>query len=403
MKYLIVIPDGAADDPIERLGGKTPLEVADIPFINALASKGKIGLVNTIPKGIAPGSDAANLSVMGYDPSVYLTGRSPIEAVSIGIQLNSTDVAFRANIVTLEGNGNYDDLIVKDHSAGDITTEEADVLIQAIKAKFDTDKIAFHTGTGYRHCMVVSNGETHYKCTPPHDILDKRAGDYLPQGDGSEFITKIMRESFDILDNHPINLKRAAKGLNKANSLWIWGQGKKPSLDSFNSKFGITGSVISAVDLIKGIGICAGLDSVEVDGATGNLHTNYKGKADAALAEFNKGKDFVYLHFEGPDECSHQGDLNGKLQSLKDIDEKVIAYIIEDFNRRGEDIRILIVPDHRTPIATRTHSSDPVPYVIYQNNSESTLNEEKKFNEVAGQLGEHFSDGYLLTNYFFSN
>ncbi len=401
MKYLIVITDGAADNPMESIGNKTPLEVAYMPYTNMLASKGKVGLVSTIPDGIPPGSDAANLSIMGYDPSIYLTGRSPIEAVSIGIELEPTDVAFRANFVTLEGTGDYDDLIVKDHSAGDISTEDADILIQAVKAKFDSDKLSFHTGTGYRHCMVVPNGKTHYECTPPHDILDQKTGNYLPKGEGAEFITKMMRESYEILNDHPINIKRAEKGLNKANSLWIWGQGKKPNLDPISSKYGITGSVISAVDLIKGIGIFAGLDSIDVVGATGNVHTNYKAKADAALNEFKKGKDFVYLHFEGPDECSHQGDLDGKLQCLKDIDEKAVKYIIEDFNSRNESIRILIAPDHRTPLVTRTHSSDPVPYVIYQNDAETTVDESKKYNETAGEKGEFFSDGYLLTNFFF--
>lgn len=401
MKYLILVPDGAGDEKIEELGGKTPLEVADMPFINSLASKGEVGTVRTVPPGVAPGSDAANLSVMGYDPAVYLTGRSPLEAASIGIDMSDTDVAFRTNIITLDGNGEYEDLIIKDHSSGDISTEEADQLIDAINCAFADERLRFHTGTSYRHCMIVHNGDTGYDLTPPHDVLGKKAGDYLPKGKGSEFITQMMKNSYDILKGHPVNKVRAERGLNPANSLWIWGLGKKPQLSPFYDKYGIKGTAISAVDLIKGIAICAGLDSVDVEGATGTLHTNFQGKAEAAIREFRTGKDFVYLHLEGPDECSHQGDMDGKIQCLHDIDQKVLKPIVEALIEDGEDFRVLEVPDHKTPLAIRTHSSVPVPFVIYDSRNEKEERSDKQFNEKSGEMGRAFDSGFELTDYFF--
>lgn len=401
MKYLILVPDGAGDEKIEALGGKTPLESADMQMISQLASKGKVGMVKTIPPGVAPGSDAANLSVMGYDPSIYLTGRSPLEAASIGIDMSDTDVAFRTNIITLTGEGEYEDLIITDHSSGDITTEEADQLIAAVNEHFADDKIRFYTGVSYRHCMIVHNGSTEYDLTPPHDVLSQRAGDHLPKGEGSEFITKMMKESYEILKDHPVNRDRIARGLNPANTLWIWGQGKKPSLSSFYDKYGIKGTAISAVDLIKGIAICAGLNSVDVEGATGTLHTNFDGKAAAAIYEFKDGKDFVYMHLEGPDECSHQGDMDGKIQCLESIDRKVLTPIVEYFRKEGEDFRVLIVPDHRTPLAIRTHSADPVPYVIYDSRREEAEDTERQFNEKSGAQGQYFDSGYELADFFF--
>ena len=283
MKYLILVPDGAGDDNIAELGGRTPLEAADMKNINELAHRGIVGMVKTIPPGVAPGSDAANLSVMGYDPAVYLTGRSPLEAASIGIDMSDTDVAFRTNIITLTGEGDYEDLIITDHSSGDITTEEADQLIKAVNEAFEDENIKFYTGVSYRHCMIVHNGSTEYELTPPHDVLTQRVGEHLPKGEGSEFITEMMKKSYDILKDHPVNKSRIERGLNPANTLWIWGQGRKPSLSSFYDKYGIKGTAISAVDLIKGIAICAGLNSVDVEGATGTLHTNFEGKAEAAV------------------------------------------------------------------------------------------------------------------------
>ena len=401
MKYLILVPDGAADNQLDRLDGKTPLEVADMPVINKLAQKSMIGLVRTIPEGIAPGSDAANLSVMGYDPSVYLTGRSPLEAASIGIELSDTDVAFRTNLITLAGDGDYEDLIILDHSAGDISTEEADALIDTVNKAFGNENRKFYTGTSYRHCLIVHNGSTDYDLTPPHDQLGKQAGPYLPKGTGSAEITAMMKRSYELLKDHPVNKKRIAAGKNPANSIWIWGQGKKPALSSFEEKYGITGAAISAVDLIKGIAICAGLDSVDVPGSTGTLHTNFEGKAQAAIEVFKSGKDFVYLHLEAPDECSHQGDLEGKITSLERIDKEVLKPILEYFRSSGEDFSILELPDHRTPIALRTHTSEPVPFVLYRSNDEMPENQANKFTEEAGKHGSYFDSGFALADTFF--
>ena len=401
MKYFILVPDGAGDEPIEALGNRTPLEVAKMDNINALARVGRVGMVKTIPDGVAPGSDAANLSVMGYDPAVYLTGRSPLEAASIGIDMSDTDVAFRTNIITLTGEGAYEDLTIKDHSAGDITTEEADQLIQVVNEAFADDKIKFYTGVSYRHCMIVHDGSTDYELTPPHDVLSQRAGDHLPKGEGCEFITDMMKRSYDILKDHPVNRDRMEKDLNPANTLWIWGQGRKPSLSSFHDKYGITGTAISAVDLIKGIAICAGLDSVDVEGTTGTLHTNFDGKAQAAIREFRAGKDFVYMHLEGPDECSHQGDRDGKIKCLEIIDEKVLKPVMEALKEDGEDFRILVVPDHRTPLAIRTHSATPVPFVLYDSTDEQPCDEEKFFAEASAEKGMYFDSGFELADYFF--
>lgn len=401
MKYLILVPDGAADNQLDSLNGKTPLEVADMPVINELAKRATIGLVRTIPDGIAPGSDAANLSVMGYDPSVYLTGRSPLEAASIGIEMSDTDVAFRVNLITLQGDGAYEDLIILDHSAGDISTEEADQLIAAANLAFGNENRQFYTGVSYRHCMIEHNGSTDYDLTPPHDQLGKKAGSYLPKGSESDKITDMMKKSYQLLKDHPVNKKRIAEGKNPANSLWIWGQGKKPALSSFEEKYGINGAAISAVDLIKGIALCAGLESVDVPGSTGTLHTNFAGKAQATIDVFRSGKDFVYLHLEAPDECSHQGDLEGKIDSLERIDKEVLKPILEYFRSSGEDFSILELPDHRTPIALRTHTAEPVPFVLYRSNDEKPENPANKFTEEAGEHGSYFNSGFALADTFF--
>lgn len=412
MKYLIMVPDGAGDEGIEKLEGKTPLDVANMPCINGLAQRGQVGMVQTIPEGVAPGSDAANLSVMGYDPAIYLTGRSPLEAASIGIKMKDTDVAFRVNLVTLRDPEQgfspektqglkYEDLLVWDHSAGDISNEEAKVLIEEVSKVFGTDIIHFYPGVSYRHAMIVNEGTVGQSLTPPHDVLTKRAGDHLPKGEDSDFIKEIMIASYELLSKHPINLERMRKGLNPANSLWIWGQGKKPNLSSFYDKYGIKGATISAVDLIKGIGICAGLDSIHVEGATGTLHTNFTGKAEAVKEAFKSGMDFVYLHLEAPDECSHQGDLEGKIKSLELIDEKVMKPVLEYLKEEGEPFKILILPDHRTPLSIRTHSSERVPYVLYDSQREHKVNIQRKFCEIQGEKGQFFESGYLLTDYFF--
>ncbi len=401
MKYLILVPDGAADEEIAMLGNKTPLQAAKINNMNQLAQKGMVGLVRTIPQGIAPGSDAANLSVMGYDPAVYHTGRSPLEAVSMGIDLSDTDVAFRTNLVTLKGEGCYEDLIIADHSAGDISSEEAKVLMEYINEKLGREGLQFYPGVSYRHAMIVKNGSTDYDLTPPHDVLTQRVGDHLPKGRGAEFIAEMMKESYRLLSEHPVNLERIKRGLNPANSIWIWGQGRKPNLSSFYDKYGIKGTAISAVDLIKGIALCAGLSSVDVEGATGTIHTNFTGKAQAAIAEYQKGQDFIYLHLEAPDECSHQGDLEGKIKSLELIDELVLKPVLDYLSSSGEAFKVLIVPDHRTPMAIRTHSATPVPYVLYNSENVAVPDPERAFHEEAGKKGRFFENGFELTDYFF--
>lgn len=402
MKYLIMVPDGAGDEEVAMWGNKTPLQTAKINNMNQLAGKGMVGMVRTIPPGMSPGSDIANLSVMGYDPAVYHTGRSPLEAASMGIKMSDTDVAFRTNLVTLSGEGKYEDLVITDHSAGDITSEEARILIEFIDSKFGKKGLKFYPGVSYRHALIVENGRTDYDLTPPHDVLTRRAGDHLPKGEGSEFLTEMMKESYNLLSDHPVNQERIKKGLNPANSIWIWGQGRKPSLTSFYDKYGIKGTAISAVDLIKGIALCAGLDSVDVEGATGTIHTNFRGKADAAISEFKKGKDFVYLHLEAPDECSHQGDPEGKVKSLELIDEQVLKPILEYLYSCGEAFRVLILPDHRTPLSIRTHSSDPVPFVLYDSEHEAAPDPGRTFNEREGEKGRFFQNGFELTDYFFA-
>lgn len=408
MKYLIVVPDGSADNPIDSLGGKTPLEAAELPCMDSLASRGEIGSARTVPEGISPGSDSANLSVMGYDPRRYLTGRSPLEAASIGLEMTDSDISFRANLITVDPDGaeEYEDFVVRDHAAGDITTEEAAELVEALNDKLAEDGLYIHLGTGYRQCMIVDrshpNGHTDYKCVPPHDILDKRAGEYLPKGKGADHLINMMKESYEILKDHPVNKARIARGLNPANSLWIWGQGTRPQLPDFNEKYGVDGAVISAVDLIKGIALFAGLEVLKVDGINGTKHTNFSGKAEAAIEAYRNGKNFIYMHIEGTDECSHQGDLTGKIKCAEDIDSKVVKPIYEYLRDSGDDFKILVIPDHRTPLAIRTHSSDPVPFLIYDSRKETPEDLRKQFNERAAMESDnHYKDGFILTDHFF--
>lgn len=405
MKYLIVVPDGAADDLIPSLGNKTPLEAADLPTFDKLASRGEVGTCRTVPEGISPGSDSANLSVMGYDPRVYLTGRSPLEAGALGIAMKDVDESFRVNFITVEAveSGRYEDFIIKDHAAGDITTEEAAVLLEDIKKEFSRDNIKFYLGTQYRHCMIISNQKTQCQFVPPHDVLERVTGEYLPKGRDEALFIEMTKRSYEILSNHPINKDRIARGLNPANSIWIWGQGTKPNLPNLNEKYGVNACVISAVDLIKGIGHFAGIEKVEVEGATGNIHTNFEGKAQAAIKAYKDGKDFVYLHLEGTDECSHQGNLENKIKCAEYIDKRCVKAVIEYLRESGERFKVLIVPDHRTPLSIRTHSSDPVPYVIYDSGAEKPIDESRQFNEKSAYAsGNHFEDGYKLTDYFFN-
>jgi 2,3-bisphosphoglycerate-independent phosphoglycerate mutase len=356
---------------------------------------------------------------MGYDPAKNLTGRSPLEAVSMGVEMTDTDVAFRVNLVTLKGDSSYEDLIITDHSSGDISDAEAAELIRAVDEKLGSEladnggRVAFYPGVSYRHAMIISSGEPtatgvgdvaaeagSYKLTPPHDILTKRIGDYLPTGEGADFIADFMKKSYAILKNHEVNKERVARGLNPGNSIWVWGQGKKPALDSFRNKFGITGSVISAVDLIKGIGICAGLEAISVPGATGTLETNFAGKAEAAIGEFKKGRDFVYIHVEAPDECSHQGSRADKIEVLERIDSEVLNPVLAWLESDGEPFRILVVPDHRTPVSLRTHTAEPVPYVLFDS-ANKEFNDGAEFTEKCGECGREFDSGAELAEYFF--
>ncbi len=400
MKYAVVLMDGAADRPLPGLGNKTPLQYARKQAIDWLARKSMLGMVQTIPQGMAPGSDTANLSVMGYDPAKYHTGRSPLEAVSMGIILQDKDVAFRCNLVTLAGGKSYREKTMVDHSAGEITTPESRDLINYAGSKLGTESIKFYPGVSYRHLMVWQEGPGYFELTPPHDILGQAVTNYLPQGNMAHKLLDMMERSTHFLEGHPVNLKRAEKGLRQANSIWIWGHGKRPKLDSFRQKYGVSGSVISAVDLIKGIGICAGLEPVEVEGATGTLNTNFTGKGQAAIAEL-KRNDFVYIHIEAPDECGHQGDAAGKIKAIEEIDHKIIGPLLDFFNNSGHDFKIMVLADHPTPISVRTHTPDPVPFLIY-NNREKLSCPEAAFDEFWPEInGLKVDPGHRLLDIFF--
>ncbi|MDD3612720.1 MAG: cofactor-independent phosphoglycerate mutase [Clostridia bacterium] len=365
MKYIVILGDGMSDYPVPELGNKTPLQVAKKPNIDRLAQYGQLGLVKTVPETLPPGSDVANLSVLGYEPEKYYTGRSPLEAASIGIDLKDTDVTFRTNLVTLSEAERYEDRVMVDYSSDEISTEEAHQLLDTIQAHFNNELYTYYKGISYRHCLLWEKGSLDLDLTPPHDILGKRIADYLPSGKDSLPLLKMMKESQRLLENHPVNLKRKEKGLRPANSIWIWGEGKKPALDPFKNKYGLSGAVISAVDLIKGLGILAGMDSIDVKGATGNIDTNYLGKAQAALDALSQGKDFVFVHIEAPDECGHRYEIDNKVKSIELIDELVVASLIKGLEVY-EDYKILVLPDHPTPLSLRTHTRDPVPYIFYQ-------------------------------------
>ena len=363
MKYVVILGDGMADVPIQKLGDKTPLEYAKTPMMDELAKNSEVGMVHTIPAGMSPGSDVANLSVLGYNPKEHYSGRSPLEALSIGIPMQDNHIAFRANLVTLsEEETEYEKKIIIDHSSGEISTEEASILLEAVKKELETEIYHFYVGTSYRHCFIWEGGEVVFLCAP-HDNLGKCIEQYLPK---EVFLNEMMRKSYDILVNHPINQKRKEQGLNPANSLWFWGAGTKPSLYSFEEKTNKKGAMISAVDLLKGIAVGTGMKVVEVEGANGGLHTNYEGKAQAALQVLTEeGCDFVYVHLEGPDEMGHQGNLEYKIKAIENLDERIIKPIVEGLKNAGEDFRMLILPDHPTPVHLRTHTSDAVPYMLY--------------------------------------
>lgn len=396
MKYLIVLGDGMADEPIEAIGGKTPLEAAEKKEMDRLAKTGEVGLSYMVPEGMSPGSDTANLSVAGYNPKIYYSGRSPLEALSIGVDMKPTDVSLRCNIVTLsEEEEAYEDKRILDHSSGEISTEDAAVLIEALKEGLKREGYEFYVGTSYRHLLVWANGKV-VELTPPHDILTKRIGDYLPQ---DPVLREMMKKSYDILENHPINIKRKEQGLNPANSAWFWGAGTRPALTSFTEKTGKRGVMISAVDLLKGIAVGSGMDNLSVEGANGGLHTNYKGKAMAALdALLEKGYDFAYVHIEAPDEMGHQGLLKEKIQAIESIDREIVRTLTEGLEKAGEDYRMLILPDHPTPIRIRTHSAGPVPYLLYD--SRRALGSQEMYCErTAMESGIVRKEGYTLIDH----
>ena len=402
MKYIVVLGDGMADYPVDEFGGKTILEAADKPNMDYMCAHGELGMVKTVDDSMKPGSDVANLSVLGYDSLKYYSGRSPLEAASIGVDMLPTDVTFRCNLVTLSDEENYSDKTMLDYSSGEISSAEAAELIKAVDEQLGTDIIKFYPGVSYRHLMVWHNGSTNVELTPPHDISDKKITDFLPKGDGADEILELMKKSSEILKKHPVKLKRISEGKNPATSIWIWGEGRKPALDSFEGKYHLKGSVISAVDLIKGIAICAGMESIDVEGATGTYQSNFDGKADAALKSLlDDGKDFVYIHMEAPDECGHQGDAEHKKLSVELIDEKVVGKIRRVLGERGVDYKMLIMPDHPTPIKLKTHVSDPVPYVIFTSNDlkDTGLTYTEKNAKATGNFIEK---GYTLMDKFLS-
>lgn len=385
-----------ADEAIASLDGKTPLEVANKSAIDALAKNGETGLAYMVPEGMSPGSDTANLSVCGYNPEIYYTGRSPLEALSIGVDMKPTDVSIRCNVVTLsEEESEYEERTIIDHSSGEISTEDAAILVEAVREGLKKEGYEFYVGTSYRHLLVWNHGKV-VELIPPHDILTKRIGEYLPE---DEVLREMMKKSYDILVNHPINIKRKEQGLNPANSVWFWGAGTRPDLRSFEQKTGKRGVMISAVDLLKGIGVGTGMKNLIIEGANGGLHTNYEGKARAAIeALLEENYDFAYIHVEAPDEMGHQGLLAEKIQAIENIDQYVVKVLVEELEKAGEEYRIMILPDHPTPIRVRTHTAEPVPYLLYDNRKK--MGSQELYSEKAAeQTGIVWKDGYKLIDY----
>ena len=389
-----------ADYAIEQFNNKTPLQYANTPYFDQLASQGELGLVQTIPAALPPGSDTANLSVMGYNPLQYYTGRSPLEAISLGIDLSDDDISFRCNLVTLSGDGPYNKKKMADYCAGEISTTEAQELISAVNEKLGSEEIKFHTGFNYRHLMVWHKGPDDWDLTPPHDISGQLISDHLPLGKESSQLLEMMEESYSLLSEHPVNKRRVEKGLNPANSIWIWGNGRRPAIPNFYDKYELKGAVISAVDLIKGIGLFAGMEPIEVEGATGYIDTNYKGKAEAALKVLNEGCDFVYVHIEAPDECSHRFEPENKVKSIELIDHEIVKRIKDEMDNSNYDFSILLVTDHATPLSLGTHTREPVPFTVYRSHDIKN-NSGRKFDEAsAADTGFIFSDGYRLMDFF---
>lgn len=399
MKYIVVLGDGMADEPLEELGGKTPLEYADTKMMDLLSGKGEVGMVHTIPDGMKPGSDTANLAVLGYDPKKYYSGRSPLEALSIGVPMKDTDVAVRCNIVTISDEEEvFEEKRIIDHSSDEISTEDCAVLLRAVQEKLQDETWQFYVGTSYRHCLIWNRGEV-AELTPPHDVLGQKIGEHLPK---NPVLRRMMAESYRILRDHPLNIERKKKGLNPANCCWFWGAGTKPMLSDFEKKTGKKGLMISAVDLLKGIAVGAGMGVACVEGANGGLHTNYEGKAQAAVDGLLKeGYDFAYIHVEAPDEMGHQGSVEKKVQSIAYLDDRVIRPVVEAMDASGEDYRLLILPDHPTPIRVRTHTADSVPYLLYD--SRKDMQSVRRYHEREGAEGPFIERGYEIIDRLFAD
>ncbi len=397
MKYIVVLGDGMADEPMEELGGKTVIEAANTPVMDKLSKLSEVGMVHTIPDGMKPGSDTANLSVLGYAPEKYYSGRSPLEALSIGVPMKDTDIAIRCNIVTIsEEDIPFEEHTIIDHSSSEISTEDCAVLLKAVADELQNEIYQFYVGTSYRHCLIWDKGSV-VELTPPHDVLGQVIGQYLPQ---DEALRSMMKRSYEILVNHPLNIERKKQGLNPANCCWFWGAGTKPMLDSFSEKTGKKGMMVSAVDLLKGIAVGAGMGVALVEGANGGLHTNYAGKVEAAVSSVvNDGYDFAYIHVEAPDEMGHQGSVERKLKAVELLDSEVLGPVVEKMKAAGEDVRILVLPDHPTPIVKRTHTSDSVPYMLYDSTAEQANSWD--YNEKDGKAsGNFFTSGPALMEHF---
>ena len=397
MKYIVMLCDGMADYPLKELDGKTPMAAAFKPNMERLAKKATAGIVKTVPESLNPGSDVANLSAMGYDPVSCYTGRSPLEAMSIGIDMAPDDIAFRCNLVTLSDDEPFEKKVMADYSAQEITTAEAAEIIKAVNEAFENDKIKFYSGVSYRHCMIWHRGPNGLGLTPPHDISDRVIGEYLPKNDT---LLGMMKKSYDVLKNHPVNIERKKRGLNPANAIWLWGEGTRPAIPNFKEMFGLKGSVISAVDLIKGIGITAGLDVINVEGATGNITTNFANKGKAALKSLvENGNDYVYIHVEAPDECGHRGEIDNKVKSIEFIDRDIVGPLTKGLEEAGEDYTIMVLPDHPTPISTKTHARDAVPFIIYRSN-EPVEGIDTFSEEAAAKTGLYIPNGPELSKLF---
>ncbi|MDE6597736.1 MAG: cofactor-independent phosphoglycerate mutase [Clostridia bacterium] len=396
MKYVVVLGDGMADWKIENLGNKTCLEAAKTPNLDKIAPLAEVGLCKTVPDGYKPGSDVANMSVLGFAPKDFYTGRSPLEAVSMGIKLKSTDVTVRCNLVTLSDDEPYENKTMVDYSAGEVTTEEAEQLINYINKKLGSEKFTFYPGVSYRHCLVAANGKTGHDLTPPHDISDKKITGHLPKGPDAQIYLDFMKESYNLLKNHPVNLKRIKEGKKPANSIWLWGEGTKPALEDFEKLRKLKGGIISAVDLVKGIGMLAEMKIMDVAGITGNYDTDFKGKANAAADALLGGLDFVYIHMEAPDECGHHGDYKHKVYSIEQIDNLVVKTLIDRFTAASEDFAMLVTPDHPTPCAIKTHISDPIPYLLYTNVKNLSNGAKRYTEDEAKATGEYVAEGHKL-------